>query len=332
MEARGILVFGSLYDGKLSKSTLEMLGGGRKLAETMGEELFAGLIAGEVSGHDQALIFAGADKVFFACDPALAEYDPGVYSQIAVKICREVNPKLILFAGDTMGRDLGPRVANRLNVGIVTDCMELNLDADGSTILMTRPMYGGKAMAVMTCKSTTPQMATVRPRTMAPLDSDQSRTGETVAVNIEGCSLQPVTKVVQRLKEECDGIKLEDAEIVVSGGRGIGDAASFELIKELAKELKAAVGASRAAVDSGWVPSSWQVGQTGKIISPNLYIAVGISGAMQHMAGVSSAKNIVAINTDPEAPIFQIAKLGIVGDYRAILPALAKQCREILAG
>ena len=330
MEAKGILVFGSLNDGKLSKSTLEMLGGVRKLAETMGEELVVGLIAGDVAGRDQELIFAGADKVFIACDLALAEYDPGVYSQIAVKICLGVNPKLILFAGDTMGRDLGPRVANRMNVGIVTDCMELNLDTDGSTILMTRPMYGGKAMAVMTCKST-PQMATVRPRTMVASGSDQSRTGETVEVSLEGCSLQPVTKVVQRLKEESEGIKLEDAEIVVSGGRGLGDAASFEVLKEFAKELKAAVGASRAAVDSGWVPSSWQVGQTGKIISPNLYIAVGISGAMQHMAGVSSAKNIVAINTDPEAPIFQIAKLGIVGDYRAILPELTKQCREILA-
>jgi len=330
MTVKGVLVFAEVHEGKPTKASLELLGGGRVLADRFGEPLMAALLGGAGGSIPRELIAHGADEVYSVPDPVFQEYQADLYLAALEKVCRETNPRALLFVADDLGRELAPRLAFRLGAGLVTDCLDLRVADDLRTLLMTRPVYGGKALAVMTCKGS-PQMATVRPRVMEPLLRDEAREGKVKVVEVDLNQVKTLTRVVERLKGETAGVKLEDAEVVIGGGRGVGDPGGFELLKELARVLGGAVGASRAAVDAGWVPASLQIGQTGKIISPNLYIAVGISGAMQHMAGVSSAKTIVAINTDPEAPVFQMAQLGVVADYNAVIPRLTEKCKELLS-
>ena len=329
-EYRGVLILGEMEDGGISSITKELLGIGRKLADELGEELSALLIGSEIKALSQEAIAWGSDKVYVADNPALASYSSDGYTAVATKICQEVAPSVLLMGQTSIGRDVAPRLAARLGVLLSTDCVELRIDPDTKRLIQVRPVYGGNAMAEVVSK-TSPQMATVRSRSMSPLSLDSSRTGEVVPVDIAVDASIIKAKIVDIVKEEVEGIKLEDAKVVVAGGGGIASAEDFELVRELAKVLGGAVGATRPPCEEGWMPSSVQIGQTGKIVTPDLYIAIAISGAQQHMAGCADSKCIVAINRDTEAHIFKLADFGVIGDYKEALPALIAKCKELLS-
>ncbi len=324
----GILVVTRVESGAVVKSGLELLGAARSLAEPLGQRVTAALLGKETSAHLQRLFVQGADLVAAASHPSLETYAPEAYLSALEQLCRHLHPSMILLAADSIGRELAPRLAHRLEAGIVTEVIEVAVTDNTPTF--TAPAYGGRAMAVFVPKGY-PVVITVKPKAFKPLPADEWRHGEVVEIDLDLPEHLLQVKVVERVKEETGGVKLEEAKVVIGGGRGVGGPEGFKLLEQLAEVLKGAVGASRAATDAGWVPTSWQIGQTGKTISPDLYLAVGISGATQHIAGVSGAKTIVAINTDAEAPIFKVAQLGIVGDYRRILPRLIEKLKELLA-
>jgi len=330
-EYKGVMIYGEVTEGKLAAITTELLGCGRKLADDLGEELCAALIGSDVSSVANEAIAFGADKVYVVNDPLLKDYQTDSYVSIMEKVIKQVTPQILILGQNGIGRDLAPRLAFRLGTAATMDCLELAIDPDSRRLIQTKPVYGGNAQAVFTYE-TYPQIAAVRVKAMSPLERDESRQGEVITIE---AGLDPSairTKVLEKVREEVEGIKLEDAEVVVGGGRGIGSAEGFEQLGELAKMLKGAVGATRPPIDNGWVPTGLQIGLTGKIISPNLYIAVALSGASQHTTGCSGSKNIVAINKDPEANIFKVANYGIVGDWKKILPALSSKMKELLAG
>lgn len=311
--------------------TAELLGCGRKLADELGEELSAVLVGSGVSDMAQEAIAAGADKVYVVDAPQLEDYQTDSYVAVTEKVSNQVVPRIILLGQNSVGRDLAPRLAFRLGTAATMDCVALSIDPDSKRLLQTKPVYGGNAQAIYVT-DTDPQVATVRAKVMEPLAPDAARKGE--IVNIDA-GLDPSaikTKVLEKIKEEVEGIKLEDATVVISGGRGIGSTEGFTQLQELAKVLKGAVGATRPACDNEWVPDTQQVGLTGKIVTPDLYIAVGISGASQHLAGCSSSKTIVAINRDPEANIFREAQYGVVGDWKKVLPAFIEKVKELVSG
>jgi electron transfer flavoprotein alpha subunit len=326
---KGVLVYGEVVDGKLSGMTAELLGCGRKLAGDLGQELSAVLAGSGVSGLAQEAVAAGADKVYVVDDAALKDYQTGTYVSVMEKVAKQVMPQIILLGQNSIGRDLAPRLAFRLGTIATMDCVALSID--GGRLQMTKPVYGGNAQAVYTTDSD-PQVATVRAKVMEPLAPDASRKGEVVNIDAGLDASAVKAKVLEKVKEEVQGIKLEDATVVVSGGRGIGGPEGFAQLQELAKVLKGAVGASRPACDNEWIPDTQQVGLTGKIVTPDLYIAVGISGASQHLAGCSSSKTIVAINKDPEANIFREAHYGVVGDWKKVLPAFTEKVKQLVAG
>jgi len=331
-ENKGVMVCGEIIEGKLSSTTTELLGGGRGLADALGEELSLVLMGSGVGHLTGEAIAFGAEKVYVVDDPLLKDYQTDSYLAVMEKVVKQVSPNILLLGQTAMGRDLAPRLAFRLDTAVSMDCVELSIDPESKLMLQTRPVYGGNARAIFTCEGTRPQMATVRSKAMEPLERDDSRKGEVISIE---SGLDPSmirTKVVEKVKEEVVGIKLEDAEVIVCGGRGMGSAEAFQELEALAKVLGAAVGASRPPCDNGWVPSSLQVGLTGKIVSPTLYIAVALSGSSQHMSGCSGSKNIVAINKDPEANIFKEARFGIVGDYKKVLPAFTQKVKELLGG
>ncbi|MDD5082564.1 MAG: electron transfer flavoprotein subunit alpha/FixB family protein [Dehalococcoidales bacterium] len=329
-EYKGVMVFGETVEGKLSPVTAEMLGAGKRLAKDLGQELCAILVGGDVSGFAQEAVALGADKAYVVNDPLLKDYQTDAYVTVMEKVVKEVMPRILLLGQTTIGRDLAPRLAFRLGTAVSMDCIDLAIDPGSKLLLQTRPVYGGNAQAVFTTELY-PQMATVRAKAMSAPERDASRQGQ--IINIEaGLSPSAVrTRIVQKVTEKVEGIKLEEAEVIVAGGRGIGDANGFKQLEEVAKLLHGAVGATRPPCDNKWVPDSWQIGLTGKIVSPNLYIAVALSGASQHMSGCSGAKNIVAINKDPEANIFKEARFGIVGDWKKVLPAFTQKVKELLA-
>ncbi|GAI95374.1 unnamed protein product, partial [marine sediment metagenome] len=259
----------------------------------LGQELCAVLVGSDISSLAQEAIAFGADKVYVVDDPLLKDYQTDSYVSVMEKVVKRVTPQILILGQTSIGRDLAPRLAFRLGTAAATDCIELAIDPDSKLMRQTKPVYGGNAQAIFACQSY-PQIATVRAKAMSPLGRDDSRQGEVITIE---AGLDPSairTKVLEKVREEVEGIKLEEAEVIVSGGRGIGGADGFKQLEELAKILKGAVGATRPACDNGWVPDSLQVGLTGKIVAPNLYIAVGISGASQHISGCSGAKNIVA--------------------------------------
>ncbi len=328
---QGVMAFCEVTEGRLAAIGTELLGCGRKLADELGEELCAVLVGSEVSGLAQDVIAFGADKVYVVDDPLLKDYETDSYVSVMEKVAKQAMPQILLLGQTNVGRDLAPRLACRLETAVSLDCVELDIDPDSKLMLQTKPVYGGNARAIFTSESY-PQMATVRAKAMTPLERDDSRKGE--VVNIEA-GLDPSaikTKVLETVVEEVEGIKLEDADIIVTGGRGIGGPEGFKDLEELAKLLKAAVGASRPPCDNGWVPDTMQVGLTGKIVTPDLYIAVALSGSSQHLAGCGGSKNIVAINKDPDANIFKEAAYGVVGDYKKVIPALTEKVKELLAG
>ncbi len=330
-EYKGVMIYGEVTEGKLAAITSELLGCGRKLADDLGEELCAALIGSDVSDIANEAIAFGADKVYVVNDPLLKDYQTDSYVSVMEKVIKQVTPQILILGQTAIGRDLAPRLAFRLEAAATMDCLELAIDPDSKRLLQTKPVYGGNAQAVFTYE-TYPQIATVRVKAMSPLAPDASRQGEVIAIE---AGLDPSairTKVMEKVREEIEGIKLEDAEVVVGGGRGIGSAEGFKQLEELAKILKGAVGVTRPPIDNGWASAGLQVGLTGKIITPNLYIAVALSGASQHITGCSGSKNIVAINKDPEANIFKVAHYGIVGDWKQIIPAFSSKIKELLAG
>jgi len=330
-EYKGVMIYGEVIEDKLSGIVAELLGCGRKLADELGQELSAVIVGSGISGLAQEAIASGADKVYVVDDPLLKDYQTDTYLPVMEKVVKEVMPQTILLGQTTLGRDLAPRLAFKLGTAATMDCVALSIDPDSKRLLQTKPVYGGNAQAVYTSDAD-PQIATVRAKAMAALAPDSSRKGEVITIEAGLDSSAIRTKVLEKVKEEVEGIKLEDAEVVVSGGRGMGGAEGFEQLAELAKLLKGAVGASRPACDSGWMPDTSQVGLTGKLVTPDLYVAVAISGSSQHLAGCSGAKAIIAVNKDAEANIFKEARYGVVGDWKKVIPAFTEKVKELLSG
>ena len=328
---RGVWVVAEHLHGEFRRGTYELLGEGRRLADRLGVELSAVLLGDQVEGRAADLIARGADRVYLAQDPVLAHYRTGPYTDVLAGLINQHKPEIVLISATPQGRDLAPRVAARLSAGLTADCTGLEIDEGERLLVQTRPAFGGNLMATIVCRHARPQMATVRPGVMRALEPDPARQGEIVAVPVHLDERAMVTRIVEIVHQEEDGhVNLQDAQVIVSGGRGLGKPENFALIRELADVLGGAVGASRAAVDAGWIPAYHQVGQTGRTVQPKLYIACGISGAVQHLAGMASSEVIVAINKDPHAPILDIATYAVVGDLFEILPALTRTLRDVL--
>jgi electron transfer flavoprotein alpha subunit len=328
--ARGVLVLAEVSDGRLSGVAQELLGVGRRLADTLGEELAAAVLGSQLGDSGREAIAFGADKVYVIDDPLLASPQPDAYTSALESLCRDVQPGILLLGKTSLGIEVGPRLAFRLDTALGSDCTDLRVDPDSRRLIMTRPVFGGNAMVDMVCAERNPQIASVRPKTQAPLPRDDARPGELVSrpAGLDAAAVR--AKFVSRNKKAVEGITLTGAPIVISGGRGLKGADNFKSLKELGDLLGAAVGASKAAVDEGWVPPEMQVGLTGVTVTPNLYIAVGISGAAQHVAGMGYSKNIVAVNKDPDAAIFQRAHFGVVGDWQKVIEGFTRKCKELL--
>ena len=311
------------FEGKLRNVTLELLGQGKQLAEGIGDEVGAVLIGHNVKPLAQELIAHGAHKVYVYDDPKFEHYNTTAFTRALVHFFNEVKPNVYLVGATNIGRDLGPRVANALQTGLTADCTNLFVDDDGKTIVWTRPALGGNIMAEIVCRNDRPQMGTVRPNVFKKPEADPNATGEVIDMHVDLTEADFLTKFVELIKVGGNGIKIEEADIIVAGGRGMnGNEAFTGMLKELADVLGGAVGASRAAVDAGWIDALHQVGQTGKTVGPKIYIAAGISGAIQHLAGMSGSDCVIAINKDEDAPIFKVADYGIVGDAFEIVPKL----------
>lgn len=329
-EYKGVAVFCEVVGGKLLTIATEGLGIGRKLADALGQELTAVLIGSGVGSSAREAIAFGADKAYVVDDPLLKDYQTDSYVAVMEKVVQQAMPQVLIMGQTDAGRDLAPSLSFRLGAAVTMDCLELAIDPDSKRLLSTKPVYGGNAQAVFT-GDTDPQMVTIRTKSMTPLEPDASRQGEVINIDagLEASAIR--TRVLEKVVEDVEGIRLEDAEAVVAGGRGIGSVEGFKQLEELAKLLKGTVGASRPPCDNAWVADTLQIGLTGKIIAPEVYIAVAISGSSQHMSGCSGSKTIIAINKDPEANIFREARFGIVGDWKKVLPAFTKKVKELLA-
>jgi len=326
-DSRGVWVFAEQHHSIIKNVAYELLSRGRELADSLQTELCAVCF-----GHDvkdiESLIAYGADKVYLVDNPALAENQEDYFTYKFIELIREYKPEIVLSGATALGRAFIPRVASLLNTGLTADCTGLDIDTEQRLLLQTRPTFGGNIMATIICPVKRPQMATVRPRVFKKKEPDSSRCGQIIKLDFEKDSVTPKTRLVDFIEDVTEKIKLEDADIIVSGGRGLGMAENFKLLEELAEVLGGALGSSRAAVDEGWIPYSHQVGQTGKTVCPKLYIACGISGAIQHLAGMQTSDVIVAINDDPNAPIFEVATYGIVGDLFKVVPKLIEKLKE----
>jgi electron transfer flavoprotein alpha subunit len=323
-----ILIIGETSKGSLSAGTLEILGGGRRLADALDSTLALALLGPGLGAMAEEAVVRGADEVYVAEDPRLGDYQADVHLQILERTVAGLGPEILIMSQTSTGRDLAPRLACRLKTGLSMDCVELDIDPTTGLMRMTRPVYGCKALAATVCR-TKPQMATVRAGAFRPGDPDTSRKGRIVPIAADIDQSLIGARLVERVEEKPEGVALEDARVVVSGGRGMGSAESFAILEDLAQLLGGAVGASRPPCDAGWMPSTRQVGLTGKIVRPDLYFAVALSGSSQHVAGCADAKTIVAVNRDPGANIFSAAHYGAVGDYREILPPFIERVREI---
>jgi electron transfer flavoprotein alpha subunit/NAD-dependent dihydropyrimidine dehydrogenase PreA subunit len=325
----GVWVWVEQFQGKAAGISWEMMGQGRLLADRLGTTLSACVLGEDVEGVAHEAIAYGADRVFLADHPTLRVYRTDPYSRILVDLVRQYRPEIFLLGASTRGRDLAGSVATPLYTGLTADCTGLDIDPETRLLQQTRPAFGGNIMATILTPDHRPQMATVRHRVFEMPMPDPTRQGEIVRVPVDLVEDDIATKVLDFIVQEGD-VNLADARVIVSGGRGVGGPEGFEPLRELAQVLGGALGASRAAVDAGWIPYAHQVGQTGRTVRPDLYIACGISGAIQHRAGMSTSRVIVAINKDPEAPIFEIATYGIVGDVKDVVPALTAQFRRKL--
>ncbi|HNQ35315.1 MAG TPA: FAD-binding protein [bacterium] len=322
---RGVWVFAEQRSGHLARVAFELLGEGRRLAGDLGQPLCAAYIGPE-NGSVESLLKRGADRVYAVTDDSLLHFQDEPYAAILTYLVRTYRPAILLAGATYIGRSFIPRVAARLRTGLTADCTGLAIDPETKLLAQTRPTFGGNLMATIFCEKNRPQMATVRPRTF---DEAPVGAGGGEAVRVPFSEIAAGNRVtLDRIIPGSEEIDLTDAEIIVSGGRGLGKPEGFALIKGLADALGGVVGASRAAVDAGWISYAHQVGQTGKTVKPKLYFACGISGAIQHLAGMGTSDVIVALNKDPEAPIFKVANYGLVGDLYEIIPALVKRLKQ----
>jgi electron transfer flavoprotein alpha subunit len=324
----GVWVYAEVRHGRIAPVALELLGAGSGLAAKRGVALSAVLLGHRMDGMAEELVAHGADRVFVVDHPALAAFTDDAYGNVLSDLARRHRPEIILAGATAIGRSFIPRVATTLATGLTADCTDLAIREEDGALLQTRPAFGGNIMATIVCPHTRPQIATVRPLVMKPLPRDAERRGEIVRLEPTPALLASRVTVLDSVVEALDTVNLSEADIVVAGGRGLESGKGFQLMRELAGVLGGAVAASRAAVDSGWISYPHQVGQTGKTVAPKVYIACGISGAIQHLVGMQSAETIIAINRDPEAPIFRVATYGIVGDVFEIVPKLIEKFRE----
>lgn len=322
---KDIWVFAEQRQGKITPVVIELLGEGRKLADTKGIKLNAILLGKDVNGLAEELIAYGAETVYVADDPLLENFTTDGYTKVIVDAVNEIKPEIVLIGATNIGRDLAPRIASRLNTGLTADCTKLEIDPEDGKIKQTRPAFGGNIMATIICPDARPQMSTVRPGVMDKAVRNDDNKGNIVPLKYDIKESDIRTKIIEIVKHAVEKVSLTDANIIVSGGLGLQNADGFKLIEELADKLRGVVGSSRAAVDAGWIDKSHQVGQTGTTVKPNLYIACGISGAIQHLAGMKESSIIVAINKDPDAPIFSVADYGIVGDLYKVIPEIISE-------
>lgn len=325
--AKGILVFAEVKDGKVKNVAFEMLSASRKIAAQTGDELAAVLIGKGVAGLAGSLAEYGADKIYVAEDDQLAQYTTDAYSKVLADLIKETDPATVLFGCTVLGRDLAAKVAQKVGAGLLSDCIAMEIE--GGSLLFTRPVYSGKALLKAGIPESSPAMATIRPNVLVA--EAAAGKGEVInyAVKLEASDIRQVIKDV--IMQVSSRPELTEANVIVSGGRGMKGPEGFKVLEDLADALGGAVGASRAAVDAGWIGQNLQVGQTGKVVSPTLYFACGISGAIQHMAGMSSSKCIVAINKDEEAAIFKVADYGIVGDLFEVVPILTEEIKKVVS-
>ena len=327
--SRNVYVFAEQRDGNIQKVAYELVGKARELADMLDEKVYAVLAGEGMKDKAGSLISAGADGVVLVEDPMLEEYTTEAYAKAVVAVIQAKDPEIFLIGATAIGRDLAPRVSARIHTGLTADCTSLAIDEDSKNLLMTRPAFGGNIMATIVCEEHRPQMATVRPGVMKALAADETRTGEIEEFNVEFSEADMPVELVEVIKEEKALADITEAKILVSGGRGMGDKETFDgILNPLAEALGGAVSGSRATVDAGWIDHECQVGQTGKTVRPDLYLACGISGAIQHVAGMEGAEYIVAVDKNDGAPIFDVADLGVVGDVTSLLPKLTEAIKQ----
>ncbi|GAB6178719.1 electron transfer flavoprotein subunit alpha [Desulfotomaculum defluvii] len=327
---KGVWVFIEQREGEIAPVSLELLGAGRRLSDKLGVELSGVILGYKISGLEAKLYEYGADKVYLLDNPSLHYYRAETYMQVFVKLVQQYLPEIILMGATTTGRDLAGAVATELATGLTADCTVLDIDLEKRLLLATRPAFGGNIMATIVSKNHRPQMATVRPKVMKMADPVTGRQGILIKPEITLNEADMLTKVLEIVKDQGDKINLQEAEIIVAGGRGLGDKENFrKTCFSLAEAIGGKVGGSRAAVEAGWIEPKYQVGQTGVTVAPKIYFALGISGAIQHIVGIRGSDIIIAINTDPDAPIFKECTYGIVGDATQIVPSLIEPLKEL---
>ena len=340
-EYKGVYVFAQQVDNELSGIAFELLGKAKELAADLSTDVTAVLIGSGVKGLADQLAEYGADKVIVVDDPELKEYRTEPYAHALASVINEYKPEIVLVGATAIGRDLGPRVSARVATGLTADCTVLeigdfpinpvtNKEQKNNQLLMTRPAFGGNTIATIACPDNRPQMATVRPGVMQKIDPIAGAKAEVIEYNPGFTPNNKYVEILDVVKELSDTVDIMDAKILVSGGRGVGSAENFKILQDLADVIGGTVSCSRAVVDNGWLPKELQVGQTGKTVRPNVYFAIGISGAIQHTAGMEESDIIVAINKDETAPIFDVADYGIVGDLNKIVPKLTEELKKVV--
>ena len=328
-EYRGVWVFVEQTDRGPARVSLELLGKGRELADKLNVELSAFIVGESVKEVAEDLIFYGADRVLVADDPLLRDYRTEVYARIISEEVKKEKPEVLIIGATPIGRDLAPRLSFRLNAGCTADCTGLDIDGENRLFVSTRPAFGGNVMATIICPEHRPQMATVRPGVMALPEKNRSRTGRIIPLDLQVGGEDLKVDILESVKAKSEGVDVQEADRIVAVGVGAGDQETVDRIKELAELLDAELGATRLAVEAGWISHDHQIGQTGKTIRPDLYMGLGISGAVQHTAGMSGSKIIIAINSDPNAEIFKIADYGLVGDIQDVVPALIAELKAL---
>lgn len=329
--SKNIYVVAEQRDGKVQKVGIELIGEATRLAKDLNEKVVGILLGYNITGEAQKLIEYGADEIVVVDNEMLAEYCTEPYAKALTKVIKECNPEIVLFGATSIGRDLAPRVAGRVHTGLTADCTSLDIEEDSRLLLMTRPAFGGNIMATIVCKNHRPQMATIRPGVMSTLARDNSRTGEVKTIDVQFEAADMNVEILEVVKEHKKSADITAAKVVISGGRGIGGPEGFDMLKEVAAELDGEIASSRACVDAGWIGDHRQVGQTGKTVRPELYLACGISGAIQHVAGMESSDLVISINKNDTAAIFNASDLGIVGDVKVIMPKLAEALKKYKA-
>jgi electron transfer flavoprotein alpha subunit len=331
MEHKNLWVFIETDEGVAKNVGYELLNPGRTLADKLGEKLVAVVMGKNVEAVAKNAIAYGADQVILVEGDEYDTYNTDGATYAMCALIEKYAPSIVLYGATNNGRDLGPRVACKLETGLTADCTALDIDEETGLLMSTRPTFGGNLMATIACPDHRPQMSTVRPGVFKKPALDEGRIGEIITEELHLDPAQQRVKLVERIKEVAQAVNLEEAEIIVAGGRGLKEKENFKLVEELAQVLGGTVGASRAAVDADWIPHAHQVGQTGKTVAPKLYIAIGISGAIQHLAGMSGSKTVIAINKDADAPIFRVADYGIVGDLFEVVPAMIEEIKALKA-